>query len=193
MDSALLINDTMTDCGMINRPSRRRPRPDENPAQLVSSSTFPHCSSSSSSKRNMCSLPPIIGKFRNRRTTRMHAPSLSLLLLILGISSPLSSSAAGIYNRDEASDRHDKIQAAALAFAGYDRHHGARQPPPPLQQDEGEEDSPPPSLDDTLFCTTHRHLHLAVGHDPSTSMTVSFSSEPCDYGHSPPPHPRRVS
>ena len=120
----------------------------------------------------------------------MHASSLSLLLLIFGISSPISSSAAGIYNRDEASDRHDKIQAAALAFAGYDRHHGARQPQP-LRQDE---DSPQPqqeeqlpSLDDTLFCTTHRHLHLAVGHDPSTSMTVSFSSEPCDYGHSPPP------
>ena len=46
----------------------------------------------------------------------MHASSPSLLLLILGISLPLSY-AAGIYNRDEASDRHDKIQAAALAFA----------------------------------------------------------------------------
>ena len=123
----------------------------------------------------------------------MHASSPSLLLLILGISLPLSY-AAGIYNRDEASDRHDKIQAAALAFAGYDRHHGARQQPPPLQQDQDEDRKysssqppPPPSLEDALFCTTHRHLHLAVGHDPSTSMTFSFSSEQCDYGHSPPP------
>ncbi len=97
---------------------------------------------------------------------------------------------------EDASDYrdHDQIQAAALAFAGYDRHHGARQPPSPEDSSPDNDDSfsssqappTPPSLDG-VFCTTHRHLHLAVGPDPSTSMTVSFSSEACDdYGHFPP-------
>lgn len=85
------------------------------------------------------------------RTTR-HAVSLSLLLVLLGIS----------------------LSPTGLLVSASD-HFSSRAPPPP------------PSLDDTLFCTTHRHLHLAVGPDPSTSMTVSFSSEPCDYGHYPPP------
>ena len=88
------------------------------------------------------------------RTTR-HAVSLSLLLVLLGISlSPTS------------------ILVSATSIEDANDHFSSRAPP---------------SLDDTLFCTTHRHLHLALGTDPSTSMTVSFSSEPCDYGHYPPP------
>mmetsp|Transcript_14786 Transcript_14786/g.23127 ORF Transcript_14786/g.23127 Transcript_14786/m.23127 type:complete len:679 (-) Transcript_14786:102-2138(-) len=38
--------------------------------------------------------------------------------------------------------------------------------------------TPAPSLASQL-CGSPRHLHLAVGKDPSTSMTVSFASPPC--------------
>ena len=38
-----------------------------------------------------------------------------------------------------------------------------------------------------LFCQSNRHVHLSVGYDAATSMTVSFSSGPCDLGLDPPP------